>query len=130
MTRTDGAAERGTATRSGGRDRGDEGGDRTSPEPPSRRADAVRNRAGILKAARRLGDRAGTDVAMGEIARTPRRRRHPHRHFPNKADLLAAVVTWYVEAWRARTPGRVAQSSSVGPTPPRSSWSSWSGPWR
>ena len=41
----------------------------TSPGPPPRRADAVRNRACILEAARRLVTERGTDVAMGEIAR-------------------------------------------------------------
>ena len=70
----------------------------TSPGPPPRRADAVRNRAGILKAARRLVTERGTDVAMGEIAREAGVAVGTlYRHFPNKADLLAAVVTQYVE---------------------------------
>ena len=71
----------------------------TSPGPPPRRADAVRNRAGILEAARRLVTERGTDVAMGEIAREAGVAVGTlYRHFPNKADLLAAVVTQYVEA--------------------------------
>ena len=71
----------------------------TSPGPPPRRADAVRNRACILEAARRLVTKRGTDVAMGEIAREAGVAVATlYRHFPNKADLLAAVVTQYVEA--------------------------------
>ena len=71
----------------------------TSPGPPPRRADAVRNRACILEAARRLVTERGTDVAMGEIAREAGVAVGTlYRHFPNKADLLAAVVTQYVEA--------------------------------
>ena len=74
----------------------------TSPGPPPRRADAVRNRACILEAARRLVTERGTDVAMGEIAREAGVAVGTlYRHFPNKADLLAAVVTQYVEAGRA-----------------------------
>ena len=71
----------------------------TSPGPPPRHADAVRNRACILEAARRLVTERGTDVAMGEIARASGVAVGTlYRHFPNKADLLAAVVTQYVEA--------------------------------
>ena len=36
---------------------------------PSRRADAVRNRASIIRATRRLVTERGTDAAMGEIAK-------------------------------------------------------------
>ena len=65
----------------------------------SRRADAVRNRASILEAARRLVAEQGTEVAMGEIARAAGVAVGTlYRHFPNKADLLAAVVNEYVEA--------------------------------
>ncbi|WP_308504761.1 helix-turn-helix domain-containing protein [uncultured Actinomyces sp.] len=68
-------------------------------ERSARRADAVRNRAGILEATRRLVTERGTDVAMGEIAREAGVAVGTlYRHFPNKADLLAAVVTQYVEA--------------------------------
>ena len=59
----------------------------------------MRNRACILEAARRLVTERGTDVAMGEIARASGVAVGTlYRHFPNKADLLAAVVTQYVEA--------------------------------
>ena len=65
----------------------------------SRRADAVRNRASILEAARRLVAEQGTEVAMGEIARVAGVAVGTlYRHFPNKTDLLAAVVNEYVEA--------------------------------
>lgn len=65
----------------------------------SRRADAVRNRTAILGAARQLVTEQGTEVAMGEIARAAGVAVGTlYRHFPNKADLLAAVVNEYVEA--------------------------------
>ena len=71
----------------------------TTSERSARRADAVRNRTAILEAARNLVSEWGTDVAMGEIARVAGVAVGTlYRHFPNKADLLAAVVNEYVEA--------------------------------
>jgi len=68
-------------------------------EGASRRADAVRNRTAILGAARQLVTEQGAEVAMGEIARVAGVAVGTlYRHFPNKADLLAAVVNEYVEA--------------------------------
>ena len=68
-------------------------------ERSTRRADAVRNRTSILEAARQLVTEQGTEVAMGEIARVAGVAVGTlYRHFPNKADLLAAVVNEYVEA--------------------------------
>lgn len=68
-------------------------------ERSARRADAVRNRTAILEAAKRLVAEQGTEVAMGEIARVAGVAVGTlYRHFPNKADLLAAVVNEYVEA--------------------------------
>ena len=68
-------------------------------EGSSRRADAVRNRAAILEAAKQLVTEQGTEVAMGEIARAAGVAVGTlYRHFPNKADLLAAVVSEYVES--------------------------------
>lgn len=68
-------------------------------ERSARRADAVRNRAAILEAAKRLVAEQGTEVAMGEVARVAGVAVGTlYRHFPNKADLLAAVVNEYVEA--------------------------------
>ena len=109
MTRvTDDAAERGhcgevgrvaTAATQAAAETAEAAATGTSPGPPPRRADAVRNRASILEAARRLVTERGTDVAMGEIAREAGVAVGTlYRHFPNKADLLAAVVTQYVEA--------------------------------
>ena len=67
-------------------------------EGASRRADAVRNRTAILQAARQLVSEQGAEVAMGEIARAAGVAVGTlYRHFPTKADLLAAVVTQYVE---------------------------------
>ena len=72
---------------------------RASSGAPPRRADAVRNRTAILEAARNLVSEWGTDVAMGEIARVAGVAVGTlYRHFPNKSDLLAAVVNEYVEA--------------------------------
>ena len=68
-------------------------------ERSARRADAVRNRASILEAAKQLVTEQGTEVAMGEIARAAGVAVGTlYRHFPNKADLLSAVVNEYVEA--------------------------------
>ena len=68
-------------------------------ERSSRRADAVRNRTAILEAAKQLVTEQGTEVAMGEIARAAGVAVGTlYRHFPNKTDLLAAVVNEYVEA--------------------------------
>ena len=68
-------------------------------ERSTRRADAVRNRTSILEAARQLVTEQGTEVAMGEIARAAGVAVGTlYRHFPNKADLLAAVVSEYVES--------------------------------
>ena len=68
-------------------------------ERSARRADAVRNRTAILEAARQLVTEQGTEVAMGEIARAAGVAVGTlYRHFPNKADLLSAVVNEYVEA--------------------------------
>jgi len=68
-------------------------------ERSARRADAVRNRTAILEAAKQLITEQGAEVAMGEIARVAGVAVGTlYRHFPNKADLLAAVVNEYVDA--------------------------------
>ena len=67
-------------------------------ERSARHADAVRNRTAILEAAKQLVTEQGAEVAMGEIARAAGVAVGTlYRHFPNKADLLAAVVNEYVE---------------------------------
>ena len=57
------------------------------------RADARRNRAGILDAARTLVAEAGVDVTMEDIARRAGVAVGTlYRHFPAKDDLVAAVL--------------------------------------
>ena len=71
----------------------------TGPGPQARRADAVRNRARILKAARRLITDRGPEVGMSEISRAAGVAVGTlYRHFPTKTDLVAAVVIEYVES--------------------------------
>ena len=71
----------------------------TDPGPQARRADAVRNRARILKAARRLITDRGPEVGMSEISRAAGVAVGTlYRHFPTKTDLVAAVVIEYVES--------------------------------
>lgn len=71
----------------------------TDPGPQARRADAVRNRTRILEAARRLITDRGPEVGMSEISRAAGVAVGTlYRHFPAKTDLVAAVVTEYVES--------------------------------
>jgi AcrR family transcriptional regulator len=56
------------------------------------RADAARNRARILRAARELIGSHGPDIGMNEIARSAGVAVGTlYRHFPAKADLVAAI---------------------------------------
>lgn len=58
------------------------------------RADAVRNRAAILTAARDLITAVGPDVGMDEIAASAAVAVGTlYRHFPTKTDLVAAVMS-------------------------------------
>ena len=88
-------------------------------ERSARRADAVRNRTAILEAAKQLVTEKGAEVAMGEIARVAGVAVGTlYRHFPNKADLLAAVVNEYVEALgrlieAGRSSGRLRRDLAV-----------------
>lgn len=70
-----------------------------APAGRTRRADASRNAALLLAAARELVARSGPDVALDEVAR------HAgvgnatlYRHFPTRADLLVAVYADEVAA--------------------------------
>src|SRR5882724_10691773 len=61
--------------------------------PRQVRADAVRNQAGILHAARTMIRARGLDVGMDEIAREAGVAVGTlYRHFPAKADLIAAIA--------------------------------------
>ena len=74
--------------------------DPESPVTPPRapRADAVRNRAKILAAAREQITLHGPDAGMDEIAAAAGVAVGTlYRHFPTKTDLVAAVVAEYVE---------------------------------
>lgn len=63
------------------------------------RADAVRNRAKIVQAARAEIAERGIDVGMDEIARAAGVAVGTlYRHFPTKAALVAGIVSEYVEA--------------------------------
>ncbi|MGW5656782.1 TetR/AcrR family transcriptional regulator [Streptomyces humi] len=67
----------------------------TPPRAP--RADAVRNRKKILSAAGEQITRHGPEVGMDEIAAAAGVAVGTlYRHFPNKTDLVAAVVAEYV----------------------------------
>jgi len=75
-------------------------GGRTSlvSQPRQGRADAVRNRQKIIGAARDLIMLHGPDVGMTEIASAAGVAVGTlYRHYPTKADLVAAVVSEYVE---------------------------------
>jgi AcrR family transcriptional regulator len=61
------------------------------------RADAVRNRANILEAARRQITMRGPDVGMDQIAGAAGVAVGTlYRHFPTKSDLVAAVISEFV----------------------------------
>ncbi|MFI5792354.1 TetR/AcrR family transcriptional regulator [Streptomyces sp. NPDC051677] len=69
---------------------------RTQARAP--RADAVRNRKKILEAAREQISLHGQEVGMDEIAAAASVAVGAlYRHFPNKTDLVAAVIAEYLE---------------------------------
>ena len=83
------------------------------PAPPTRRADAERNRAHLLAAARAAFADSEADVSMAEIARRAGVGMATlYRNFPSRHDLLEALYTEEVDAVcaaaqnpRGETPG-------------------------
>jgi AcrR family transcriptional regulator len=66
---------------------------RPEPVPPKLRADARRNREAVLGAARQRFSAEGLDCQMEDIARCAGVGVGTvYRHFPNKGDLVAALV--------------------------------------
>jgi AcrR family transcriptional regulator len=64
-----------------------------APSEPAQRADARRNRAAVIAAAKRLFADRGLDAQMPEVARTAKVGVGTvYRHFPTKDDLIAALV--------------------------------------
>jgi AcrR family transcriptional regulator len=73
----------------------------TLPRPP--RADAVRNRAAVVDAARKVMAKKGLDAGMDEIARAAKVGVGTvYRHFPTKDDLIVGVIRARFERLAAR----------------------------
>jgi AcrR family transcriptional regulator len=63
----------------------------TLPRPP--RSDAVRNRAAVIAAARKVMSKKGLDAGIDEIARAAKVGVGTvYRHFPTKDDLIVGVI--------------------------------------
>ncbi|MHC6594051.1 TetR/AcrR family transcriptional regulator [Arthrobacter sp. C152] len=89
----------------------------TSPSRPLR-ADAVRNRARILDAARAEIAEHGAEVGMEVIAATAGVAVGTlYRHFPTKTDLVAAVLSEYVEQITAEAESALAYARTGEETP-------------
>src|ERR1700760_3240858 len=81
----------------------------SGPPPPKLRADARRNRARALRAARDACAESGYDVPLDEIAaRAGVGAGTVYRHFPSKEALFEAVITARVENLVAHPPARSA----------------------
>jgi AcrR family transcriptional regulator len=80
------------------------------------RADAVRNRARILDAARAVVAETGAEAAMEDIARRAGVAVGTlYRHFPAKTDLVAAVVEDSVERLAAHAEGALRAVADGAP---------------
>ncbi|QCQ17268.1 TetR/AcrR family transcriptional regulator [Microbacterium sp. RG1] len=76
--------------------------DSAAPAPRRPRADAAHNSAALLKAARVVFARAGVDAPAREIAAEAGVGVGTlYRHFPNRAELVAAVFTTEIDATAA-----------------------------
>lgn len=85
-----------------------EAGDEVSPRPP--RADARRNLERLLQAAQEVFVRSGLDAPIREIAdRAGVGIGTLYRHFPRRADLIAAVFRQEIEACAAAAPVLMAE---------------------
>ncbi|NYI07716.1 TetR/AcrR family transcriptional regulator [Allostreptomyces psammosilenae] len=79
------------------------------------RADAVRNRANILRAARTLIAARGEQAGMDEIAREAGVAVGTlYRHFPTKADLVGAIVAEMIERVFSALDAAVARVEAGG----------------
>jgi AcrR family transcriptional regulator len=88
--------------------------------PDSKRADASRNASRLLAAARALVAESGNEVALDEVARRAGVGNATlYRHFPTRADLLAAVYADEVATLCGRAS---ALSASLPPTEALFAW--------
>jgi len=79
------------------------------------RADAVRNRSNIVRAARTLIAASGVDVGMDEIAREAGVAVGTlYRHFPAKADLVTAIIGDRVSEMTAELDAALARLTAGG----------------
>ena len=90
--------------------------------PRAPRSDAVRNRAAVIAAARKVMAKKGLDAGMDEIARAAGVGVGTvYRHFPTKDDLILGVIRARFERLAARaeagsrtpTPGPVSRDTSL-----------------
>lgn len=80
------------------------------PDPPRRRADAVRNERALLEAAAREFVEHGVQVPVRAVAaRAGVGVATIYRHFPTRADLVTAVYRHQVDACAAAGPALLAE---------------------
>jgi AcrR family transcriptional regulator len=85
--------------------------EKNMPQARAPRADAVRNRKKILDAAREQITLHGPEIGMDEIAAAAGVAVGTlYRHFPTKADLVAAVIAEYVDDVAEHAQGALARA--------------------
>lgn len=85
----------------------------------ARRADAARNQASIVRAARKLVAARGLDVGMDDIAREAGVAVGTlYRHFPTKTDLVNAIVADHIDAIVQTIEAAMARVDAGGPALP------------